>query len=170
MAETMRRRKDDLLTKVEKRKLPWGAPDDANDTSKARAIPQADNPPVNASVEELYSALRDYEAEIQQNHLAVNAAKQSLSKGQSFPEVYSSLKAGVSRMPGFDELIKMQLRGNEWMTSASRQRQMCIRDRSRVVEDWVVVEMALVVVWEVVEKFLLQEVAQVRSVPIPVRN
>ncbi|BDW78572.1 hypothetical protein BFINE_43670 [Bacteroides finegoldii DSM 17565] len=96
-----------------------GAPDDANDTSKARAIPQADNPPVNASVEELYSALRDYEAEIQQNHLAVNAAKQSLSKGQSFPEVYSSLKAGVSRMPGFDELIKMQLRGNEWMTSAS---------------------------------------------------
>ena len=119
MAETMRRRKDDLLTKVEKRKLPWGAPDDANDTSKARAIPQADNPPVNASVEELYSALRDYEAEIQQNHLAVNAAKRSLSKGQSFPEVYSSLKAGVSRMPGFDELIKMQLRGNEWMTSAS---------------------------------------------------
>ena len=119
MAETMRRRKDDLLTKVEKRKLPWGAPDDANDTSKARAIPQADNPPVNASVEELYSALRDYEAEIQQSHLAVNAAKQSLSKGQSFPEVYSSLKAGVSRMPGFDELIKMQLRGNEWMTSAS---------------------------------------------------
>ena len=42
-----------------------------------------------------------------------------MSKGQSFPEVYSSLKAGVSRMPGFDELIKMQLRGNEWMTSAS---------------------------------------------------
>lgn len=43
MAETMRRRKDDMLAKVEKRKLPWGAPADANDTSKARAIPQAGN-------------------------------------------------------------------------------------------------------------------------------
>ena len=119
MTETMRRRKDDLLTKVEKRKLPWSAPDDANDTSKARAIPQAGNPLANASVEELYTALRDYETEIQQNHLAVNAAKQSLSKGQSFPEVYSSLKAGGSHMPSFKELIKMQSRDNEWATSAN---------------------------------------------------
>ena len=52
MAETMRRRKDDMLAKVEKRKLPWGAPADANDTSKARAIPQAGNPSANASVED----------------------------------------------------------------------------------------------------------------------
>ena len=118
MAETMRRRKDDMLAKVEKRKLPWGAPADANDTSKARAIPQAGNPSANASVEELYAVLRDYEAEIQQSHLAVSAAKQSLSKGQSFPEVYSSLKAGNSRMPSFDELIRMQSRDGEWATSA----------------------------------------------------
>ena len=118
MAETMRRRKDDMLAKVEKRKLPWGAPADANDTSKARAIPRAGNPSDNASVEELYAVLRDYEAEIQQSHLAVSAAKQSLSKGQSFPEVYSSLKAGNSRMPGFDELIRMQSRDSEWATSA----------------------------------------------------
>ena len=118
MAETMRRRKDDMLAKVEKRKLPWGAPADANDTSKARAIPQAGNPSANASVEELYAVLRDYEAEIKQNHLAVSAAKQSLSKGQSFPEVYSSLKAGNSRMPSFDELIRMQSRDGEWATSA----------------------------------------------------
>lgn len=118
MAETMRRRKEDMLTKVEKRKLPWGAPADANDTSKARAIPQAGNPSANASVEELYAVLRDYEAEIQQSHLAVSAAKQSLSKGQSFPEVYSSLKAGNSRMPSFDELIRMQSRDGEWATSA----------------------------------------------------
>ena len=113
MAETMRRRKEDMLTKVEKRKLPWGAPADANDTSKARAIPRAGNPSDNASVEELYAVLRDYEAEIQQSHLAVSAAKQSLSKGQSFPEVYSSLKAGNSRMPSFDELIRMQSRDGE---------------------------------------------------------
>ena len=118
MAETMRRRKEDMLTKVEKRKLPWGAPADANDTSKARAIPRAGNPSDNASVEELYAVLRDYEAEIQQSHLAVSAAKQSLSKGQSFPEVYSSLKAGNSRMPSFDELIRMQSRDGEWATSA----------------------------------------------------
>ena len=57
MAETMRRRKDDMLAKVEKRKLPWGAPAYANDTSKARAIPQAGNPSANASVEELYVVL-----------------------------------------------------------------------------------------------------------------
>ena len=118
MAGTMRRRKDDMLAKVEKRKLPWGAPADANDTSKARAIPRAGNPSDNASVEELYAVLRDYEAEIQQSHLAVSAAKQSLSKGQSFPEVYSSLKAGNSRMPSFDELIRMQSRDSEWATSA----------------------------------------------------
>ena len=57
MAGTMRRRKDDMLAKVEKRKLPWGAPADANDTSKARAIPRAGNPSDNASVEELYAVL-----------------------------------------------------------------------------------------------------------------
>ena len=31
---------------------------------------------------------------------------------------YSSLKAGNSRMPSFDELIRMQSRDGEWATSA----------------------------------------------------
>ena len=66
----------------------------------------------------MYALLREYEAEIQQNHLAANAAKQALSKGLSFPEVYSSLKTGSSRMPSFDELIRMQTKGGEWATSA----------------------------------------------------
>ena len=65
----------------------------------------------NPSVDDMYALLREYEAEIQQNHLAANAAKQALSKGLSFPEVYSSLKTGSSRMPSFDELIRMQTKG-----------------------------------------------------------
>ncbi|SDH83187.1 hypothetical protein [Bacteroides ovatus] len=117
MAKKMRERKDELLTKVETRQLPRSAPADANDTSKARNIPQAGNPPANASVEDMYALLREYEAEIQQNHLATNAAKQALSRGLSFPEVYNSLKAGASRMPSFDELIRMQVKGGEWNTS-----------------------------------------------------
>lgn len=117
MAKKMRERKDELLTKVETRQLPRSAPADANDTSKARNIPQTGNPPANASVEDMYALLREYEAEIQQNHLATNAAKQALSRGLSFPEVYNSLKAGASRMPSFDELIRMQAKGGEWGTS-----------------------------------------------------
>ena len=92
MAKKMRQRKNELLTKVEQRKLPRTAPDDANDTSKARNIPQAGKLSANPSVDDMYALLREYEAEIQQNHLAANAAKQALSKGLSFPEVYSSLK------------------------------------------------------------------------------
>ncbi len=118
MAKKMRSRKNEMLDKVEKRKLPRSAPADANDTSKARNIPQAGNLSGDASVEDMYNLLREYEAEIQQNHLAVNAAKQALSKGLSFPEVYSSLKAGASRMPSFDDLIRMQSKGGEWGTSA----------------------------------------------------
>lgn len=117
MAKKMRQRKNELLTKVEQRKLPRTAPDDANDTSKARNIPQAGKLSANPSVEDMYALLREYEAEIQQNHLAANAAKQALSKGLSFPEVYSSLKTGSSRMPSFDELIRMQTKGGEWATS-----------------------------------------------------
>lgn len=55
MAKKMRERKDELLTKVETRQLPRSAPADANDTSKARNIPQAGNPPANASVEDMYA-------------------------------------------------------------------------------------------------------------------
>ncbi len=118
MAAKMRKRKDDLLTKVEQRKLPRTAPRDANDTSKARAIAEVSgNVNEHSSVEEIYSLLRAYEAEIQQNHLAVNAAKQALSKGLSYPEVYQSLKQGATRMPSFDELIKMQMKGGEWSRS-----------------------------------------------------
>ena len=119
MARKMRERKEELLTKVEHRKLPYSAPADANDTSKARNIPQAGNLRANSSVEDMYALLREYEAEIQQNHLAANAAKQCLSRGLSFPEVYASLKAGSSRMPSFDELIRMQTKGGEWETSAT---------------------------------------------------
>lgn len=118
MAVKMRRHKEELLTKVEQRKLPKSAPQDANDTSSARAIPMTENRlGITPSVEEIYNLLRDYEAEIQQNHLAVSAAKQALSKGLSFPEVYNSMKPGSSRMPEFGELISMQTKGGEWARS-----------------------------------------------------
>ena len=54
MSRKMRKRKDELLTKVETRQLPRSAPADANDTSKARNIPQAGNLRVNPSVEDMY--------------------------------------------------------------------------------------------------------------------
>ena len=53
MAKKMRQRKNELLTKVEQRKLPRTAPDDANDTSKARNIPQAGKLSANPSVEDM---------------------------------------------------------------------------------------------------------------------
>lgn len=81
MAKKMRQRKNELLTKVEQRKLPRTAPDDANDTSKARNIPQAGKLSANPSVEDMYALLREYEAEIQQNHLAANAAKPGAFQG-----------------------------------------------------------------------------------------
>ncbi|MDR3220185.1 MAG: OmpH family outer membrane protein [Dysgonamonadaceae bacterium] len=116
MAKKMRQRKDDLLTQVETRRLPSTAPANANNTSQARNIPQVDNIQFgkNASVQDLYERLRAYETEIQNNNLAVNAAKLSLSKGLSFPEVYQSLKAGSSFMPDFNELISRQTNGGDW--------------------------------------------------------
>lgn len=114
MSQNMRRRKNELLEKVEMRKLPRSAPADANDTSQARHIPQPGNPSANASVEDLYNLLREYESEIQKSHLAASAAKRALANGLSFPEVYLSMKQGTTRMPGYDELIRMQTKGGEW--------------------------------------------------------
>ncbi|MDO4162812.1 MAG: OmpH family outer membrane protein [Bacteroides sp.] len=119
MAVKMRSRKNHLLTKVEGRKLPASAPSDANDTSQARAIAQVRHTVTDASpIKDIYEQLRAYETEILQNHLAVSAAKQVLTKGLSFPEVYNALKQGSTRMPTFDELINMQSRGNEWECTA----------------------------------------------------
>lgn len=120
MAEKMRNQKNRLLSQVESRKLPPSAPRDANDVSMARAILQAGEPPLGnrPSVQELYEMLRQYEREIQQNHLAVNAAKQTLQKGLSFPEVYSSMQQSATRMPDFEKLIRMQTGGMEWKRSA----------------------------------------------------
>lgn len=119
MAEKMRTRKDNLLSQVEQRKLPPTAPKDANDTSEARNIPKAGAQPLgsNPSVKEIYEMLRQYEREILQNHLAVNAAKEALKKGLSFPEVYRSLKLGSTQMPGFEELVSWQTRGGQWKRS-----------------------------------------------------
>lgn len=118
MSLKMRKRKDALLSKVEQRQLPRSAPHDANDTSQARAIAGVENAVNgNSSVEDIYNQLRRYEAEIQQNHLAASAARQALSRGQSFPEVYNSLKQGSTRMPEFEELVKMQSKGEEWARS-----------------------------------------------------
>lgn len=119
MAEKMRSRKESLLSQVEARKLPRSAPKDANDVSAARKIPKAGNPPLGSdpSVQDIYEMLRQYEREIQQNHLAVNAAKQTLQKGLSFPEVYKSLQQSSTRMPDFEELIAMQTGGADWERS-----------------------------------------------------
>ncbi|PCH70299.1 MAG: hypothetical protein COC06_05280 [Bacteroidales bacterium] len=119
MSGKMRQRKDELLNQVETRKLPPSAPADANNTSLARNILQAGNTPLdsNPSVKDLYDMLRQYEIEIQKNNLAVNAAKRSLSKGLSFPEVYHSLQLESSHMPNFDELIRNQTNGKEWTRS-----------------------------------------------------
>lgn len=117
MSEKMRQRRNELLDKVEARKLPRSAPADANDTSQARNISQPGIPSANTSVEDLYNLLREYESEIQKNHLAHSAAKRALSNGLSFPEVYMSMKEGTTRMPGYDELIRMQTKGGEWARS-----------------------------------------------------
>lgn len=121
MSEKMRHRKDELLTKVETRPLPAYAPSDANETSMARNIPEAGDPPIgsNPSIKELYDMLRQYETEVQKNHLAVSAAEQSLTKGLSFPEVYKSLQLGSSQMSSFDELIGLQNNGEKWDRSSS---------------------------------------------------
>lgn len=123
MTMKMRRRKNALLTQVEGRKLPSGAPRDANNTKDARNIPQAPNSPLgpDANVEAIYNRLRAYELETQKNHLAVNAAKQALTQGLSFPEVYHSLQLGSSLMATFNELIKNQTHGQAWQRSANSQ-------------------------------------------------
>ncbi|MDR1717447.1 MAG: OmpH family outer membrane protein [Prevotella sp.] len=121
MSNKMRQQKDELLLKVENRKLPSSAPRDANDTSMAKNIPRPDKNAlgVNPSIDELYELLREYELDIQQNHIAVNAAKQTLTRGLSFPEVYNSLKTGSTRMLKFEELVRNQKNGEEWSRSSS---------------------------------------------------
>lgn len=106
-AAVIRKRKDQYLTQVEKRKLPNWAPRDANNTSMARNIPEAGHPPLssNPTIEELYDQLIQFEDETQKNNVAVNAAKQALANGLSFPEVYNSLKASSSKMESFADLL-----------------------------------------------------------------
>lgn len=120
MSKIMKQRKNELLKKIETRKLPPTAPSDANNTSQARKIPLVNNSlGANASAEEIYNLLREYEHEIQSNYLAVNAAKQSLSQGLSFPEVYKSLSQEFSRMPTFNKLVNRQTNGGNWDRMAS---------------------------------------------------
>ena len=119
MSDRMDAQKDTLLTLVENRRLPASAPRDANNTSQARAIPRANAQSTgnNPSIQALYGMLREFELEIQRNHLAVTAARQALSGGLSFPEVYRSLTMGSSLMPDFENLISRQTGGEEWTRS-----------------------------------------------------
>ena len=81
MSRRMRDSRDALLTRIEERPLLPTGPADANDTSAARALPSVSEPgnlPENVSVETLYGLLREYEAEIQRNHLAESAARRAL--------------------------------------------------------------------------------------------
>jgi len=121
MSRRMKSDRDSLLDAVEKRPLLPTSPKDANDTSAARALADVTPPELRADtpIDALYSYLRDYEAEIQRNHLAVSAARQALSKGLSFPEVYRAMKPGSTRMPSFDELILMQSPDAPWERDAS---------------------------------------------------
>lgn len=118
MSAQMNRRKEDMLARIEKRRLPASAPADGNDTSPARNIPHPGTLPPHPSAEDIYNQIRAYEAEIQQNHLAVTAAKQALARGLSFPETYRSLKGGASHMPSFQELVRRQA-GGDWQTEGS---------------------------------------------------
>lgn len=115
MASKIRQHADAALDQVTKRRLPTGAPRDANNVSEARSIAKAGTPPLpaNAGTVAMYEMLRQYEQEIQKRHVAINAAKRALSQGLSFPEVYNSLKAGISAMPSFDDLASSQFEGVE---------------------------------------------------------
>src|SRR5690606_39344229 len=106
MVNKMREHSNAALDRVEQRKLPAGAPRDANDVSAARNIPRAGSPPLpaDASAAAMYERLRQYEQEIQKWNVAVNAAKRTLTEGLSFPEVYASLTMSTSSMPSFDHL------------------------------------------------------------------
>ena len=109
MSRRMKAERDSLLDTVERRPLLPTAPEDANDTSAARALADVPAPDLHADVpvDLLYGLLRNYEEEIQRNHLAAGAARRALSGGLSFPEVYRSMKPGSTRMPTFDDLIRM---------------------------------------------------------------
>lgn len=110
MAAKMRQHSNAALDKVVQRKLPAGAPKDANDVSEARDISRAGTPPLppGASTAEIYEMLRQYEGEIQKRHVAINAANRALTQGLSYPEVYASLQMGNSSMPSFDNLAAQQ--------------------------------------------------------------
>ncbi len=121
MSRRMKADRDSLLDTVERRPLLPASPRNANDTSAARALADVPPPELRADIriDVLYGILRDYEAEIQRNHLAVSAARQALSKGLSFPEVCRAFKPGSTRMPPFDELIRMQSPDAPWERDAS---------------------------------------------------
>ena len=121
MSQRMKAERDTLLDTVERRPLLPTSPVDANDTSAARALRDVPPPDLRADapIDLLYGILRDYEAEIQQNHLAVSAAKQALSKGLSFPESYRAMKPVSTRMPSFDDLIRMQSQDAPWKRDGS---------------------------------------------------
>ena len=112
----MKADRDSLLDTVERRPLLPTAPEDANDTSVARGVADVAAPEVHANVpvDFLYGLLRDYEEEIQRNHLAVGAARLALSRGLSFPEVYRAMKPASTRMPSFDDLVRMQSPDAPW--------------------------------------------------------
>ncbi len=116
MSRRMKEDRDSLLDTVECRPLLPASPKDANDTSEARALQDVMPPDLRADmpVDVLYGFLCDYEAEIQRNHLTVSAARQALSKGLSFPEVYRAMKPGSTRMPSFDDLVRMQSPDTPW--------------------------------------------------------
>jgi hypothetical protein len=103
MAEMAFQKEDALLDLVDQRP---GAPA-INDTSSARGKTPSDFHPLpnNASVEALYARLAELETDIQENHLASEAAKKALQYGLSFPDTLQATQLSMTRMPGYTELV-----------------------------------------------------------------
>lgn len=99
---------DRLLDSVDTRPLDPGLPAEINDTSEARES-AATPPPAaggDASVEDLYETLADYEARILEIHRANLAAAEALRNGVSFPDTLRAMQESSTRMPGYESLVE----------------------------------------------------------------
>jgi hypothetical protein len=113
MHASIQKQTTSLLGRVRSRKLSAGVPRDANNVGvvKRRKNLSTSNLGAEPTAKAIYEMLRQYESEIQLEHLAVSAAKKALAEGLSFPDVYRALSEASSKMPSFDQLVNEQLSG-----------------------------------------------------------
>ena len=111
MADTVLRREEGLLRRIERRPTAAEFSTEVNSTIQARTnnTPAPTRLPPNASIQSIYGRLTELEQQILMNYVDARAAELALQRGHSYPDVRALLQPKTMRMPAFRDPATQEL-------------------------------------------------------------